>query len=117
MTTMEDNRTKIGVVDINKLERDMARDVADQPARFDAKSGTLTQGPEAFAQPKVRAAAAIPSMMGKRPLDQIADAIKRLVWDDNEKLGQMIAEHYGDAGKASMSAAVQRAADDLLKEQ
>ena len=48
-------------------------------------------------------------------LQTIADAIKRLVWDDNEKLGQLIAEHYAsDSGKGSMSAAVQRAADDLL---
>lgn len=51
------------------------------------------------------------------PLQTIADAIKRLVWDDNEKLGRMIAEHYAtDSDKGSMSAAVQRAADDLLAE-
>jgi hypothetical protein len=51
------------------------------------------------------------------PLQTIADAIKRLVWDDNEKLGQLISEHYAsDSGKGSMSAAVQRAADDLLAE-
>jgi hypothetical protein len=48
------------------------------------------------------------------PLQTIADAIKRLVWDDNERFGQLIAEHYGDGSKASMAAAVQRAADDLL---
>jgi hypothetical protein len=50
------------------------------------------------------------------PLQTIADAIKRLVWDDNEKLGQLIAEHYASDGssKGSMAAAVQGAADDLL---
>ena len=49
------------------------------------------------------------------PLQTIADAIKRLVWDDNEKLGQLIAQHYAsDDSKGSMAAAVQRAADDLL---
>jgi hypothetical protein len=48
------------------------------------------------------------------PLQTIADAIKRLVWDDNERLGQLISEHYGDSSKGSMAAAVQRAADDLL---
>lgn len=49
------------------------------------------------------------------PLQTIADAIKRLVWDENEKFGQLIAEHYAsDTGKGSMAAAVQRAADDLL---
>jgi hypothetical protein len=50
------------------------------------------------------------------PLQTIADAIKRLIWDDNEKLGQLIAEHYANDGnsKGSMAAAVQRAADDLL---
>ena len=49
------------------------------------------------------------------PLQTIADAIKRLVWDDNEKLAQLIAEHYtSDGSKGSMAAAVQRAADDLL---
>src|SRR5215469_16170984 len=49
------------------------------------------------------------------PLQTIADAIKRLIWDDNEKLGQLILEHYGsDGSKGSMAAAVQRAAHDLL---
>ena len=48
------------------------------------------------------------------PLQTIADAIKRLVWDDNERLGQLIFEHYGDGSKGSMAAAVQHAADDLL---
>ena len=50
------------------------------------------------------------------PLQTIADAIKRLVWDDNEKLGQMISEHYGEGNSGSMASAVQRAADDLLAE-
>ncbi len=50
------------------------------------------------------------------PLQTIADAIKRLVWDDNEKLGQMISEHCGEGKSGSMAAAVQRAADDLLAE-
>src|SRR6516164_8947456 len=55
------------------------------------------------------------AMSKHSPLQTIADAIKRLVWDDNEKLGQMIAEHYAsDGSKCSMAAAVQRAADDLL---
>jgi hypothetical protein len=56
------------------------------------------------------------SAMSKHsPVQTIADAIKRLVWDDNEKLGQLIAEHYAsDSSKGSMAAAVQRAADDLL---
>jgi hypothetical protein len=48
------------------------------------------------------------------PLQSIADAIKRLVWDDNENLAQLITEHYGDGSKGSMAAAVQRAADDLM---
>ena len=49
------------------------------------------------------------------PLQTISEAIKRLVWDDNEKFGQLIAEHHAsDTGKGSMAAAVQRAADDLL---
>jgi hypothetical protein len=57
------------------------------------------------------------AMSKHSPLQTIADAIKRLVWDDNEKLGRLIAEHYGsDSAKGSMSAAVQRAADDLLAE-
>ena len=57
------------------------------------------------------------AMSKHSPLQTIADAIKRLVWDDNEKLGQLISEHYaGDSGKGSMAAAVQRAADDLLAE-
>jgi len=55
------------------------------------------------------------SAMSKHSVQTIADAIKRLVWDDNEKLGQLIAEHYAsDSSKGSMAAAVQRAADDLL---
>jgi hypothetical protein len=57
------------------------------------------------------------SAMSKHsPLQTIADATKRLIWDDNEKLGQLIAEHYASDGssKGSMAAAVQRAADDLL---
>ena len=56
------------------------------------------------------------AMSKHSPLQTIADAIKRLIWDDNEKLGQLIAEHYASDGssKGSMAAAVQRAADDLL---
>jgi hypothetical protein len=55
------------------------------------------------------------AMSKHSPLQTIADAIKRLIWDDNEKLGQLIAEHYATEGcKGSMAAAVQRAADDLL---
>jgi hypothetical protein len=52
------------------------------------------------------------------PLQTIADAIKKLVWDDNEKLAQMIGSHYqGEPnGTASMAAAIQRAADDLINE-
>lgn len=54
----------------------------------------------------------------RAPLQTIADAIKRLVWDDNEKFAQMINEHYQTSGEptASMASALQRAADDLLKE-
>lgn len=52
------------------------------------------------------------------PLQTIADALKRLIWDDNEKLAQMIGSHYqGDQTSASMAAAIQRAADDLLNEE
>jgi hypothetical protein len=55
------------------------------------------------------------AMSKHSPLQTIADAIKRLVWDDNEKLGQLIAQHHAsDNSKVSMAAAVQRAADDLL---
>ena len=52
------------------------------------------------------------------PLQTIADAIKKLVWDDNEKLAQMIGAHYQQNGDqtASMAAAIQRAADDLISE-
>ena len=51
------------------------------------------------------------------PLQTIADALKRLVWDDNEKLATMISAHYQTGGEtASMSAAIQRAADDLINE-
>ncbi len=61
------------------------------------------------------------SSFGTRPpLQTIADAIKRLVWDDNEKLAQMIGSHFqaGDQQQqtASMAAAIQRAADDLIQE-
>jgi hypothetical protein len=48
------------------------------------------------------------------PLGSIAEALKRLIWDDNEKLGQMIATHFSE--KSSMASAVQKAADDLLNE-
>jgi hypothetical protein len=52
------------------------------------------------------------------PLQTIADAMKRLIWDDNEKLAQMIGAHYqGEQTSASMAAAIQRAADDLLNEE
>ena len=55
------------------------------------------------------------SAMSKHsPVQTIADAIKRLVWDDNEKLAQLITEHYGDGSRNSMAAAVQCAADDLM---
>ncbi len=56
------------------------------------------------------------AMSKHSPLQTIADAVKRLIWDDNEKLGQLIAGHYASDGssKGSMAAAVQRAADDLL---
>jgi hypothetical protein len=50
----------------------------------------------------------------RAPLGSIAEALKRLIWDDNEKLGQMIATHFSE--KSSMASAVQKAADDLLSE-
>ena len=52
------------------------------------------------------------------PLQTIADALKRLVWDDNEKLAQMIGSHFqaNDQQTATMAAAIQRAADDLIEE-
>ena len=81
--------------------------------RLEAELGRVQSPPTS---PDSFARRAQTSAMSKHsPLQTIADAIKRLVWDDNEKLGQLIAEHYaGDSGKGSMAAAVQRAADDLL---
>jgi hypothetical protein len=52
------------------------------------------------------------------PLQTIADALKKLVWDDCEKLAQMIGSHYqSDQTSADLPAAIQRAADDLLNEE
>ena len=58
------------------------------------------------------------SFVTRSPLQTIADALKRLVWDDNEKLAQMIGSHFNHDGDqtASMAAAIQRAADDLINE-
>jgi len=51
------------------------------------------------------------------PLQTIADALKKLVWDDNEKLATLISSHFqGGDQIASMAAAIQRAADDLRNE-
>jgi hypothetical protein len=86
-----------GAVNMDRFEADLGRRVPSPPT-----------SPDNFAKR---------SQMGglsNSPLQTIADAIKRLVWDDNEKLGQLISEHYGDDSKGSMAAAVQRAADDLL---
>jgi hypothetical protein len=58
-----------------------------------------------------------PSFATRAPLQTIADAGKRLVWDDNEKLAMMISTHYQAGGEtASMAAALQRAFDDLINE-
>lgn len=49
------------------------------------------------------------------PLQIIATAIKRLVWDDNEHLAQLVERHHKD-NDTNMAKAIQMAADDLLKE-
>jgi hypothetical protein len=92
-------------------ERAAAPDLVNMD-RLEADLGRVPSPP---ISPDNLAKRAQPAAMSRpSPLQSIADAIKRLVWDDNEKLGQLIAEHYDDGSKGSMAAAVQRAADDLV---
>ena len=88
-----------GVVNMDRFEADLGR-VPSPPIN-----------PDNFAK-----RTQVGAMSKHSPLQTIADAIKRLVWDDNERLGQLISEHYGESSKGSMAVAVQRAADDLLAE-
>jgi hypothetical protein len=82
---------------------------------MDRLEAELVRVPSPPTSPDITKRAQTGAMSKHSPLRAIADAIKRLVWDDNEKLGQLIAEHYaGDGCKGSMPAALQRAADDLL---
>ncbi len=94
----DDRAVTLGRVNMDRLEAELGR--GPSPA---ISNDSLAKRAQTGAMPK------------HSPLQIIADAIKRLIWDDNEKLGQLIAEHYAnDSSKGSMSAAVQRAADDLL---
>ena len=88
-----------GVVNMDRFESDLGR------------ASSLPTSPDNFVK-----RTQVGGLSKHSPLQTIADAIKRLVWDDNEKLGQMISEHYGEGNSGSMAAAVQRAADDLLAE-
>lgn len=58
------------------------------------------------------------AFIARSPLQTIADGLKRLVWDDAEKIAALICSHLQspDDIKARMAAALQRAADDLIKE-
>jgi hypothetical protein len=77
------------------LERELGRTPAIAPDAPELKRNTFT---------------------AHEPLQTIADALKRLIWDDNEKLAQMITSHFQAEQPASMAAAIQRAADDLRNE-
>lgn len=88
-----------GIVNLDRFEADFGR-VPSPPT-----------SPDTFAK-----RTQVGGLAKHSPLQSIADAIKRLVWDDNEKLGQMISEHYGEGNSGSMAAAVQSAANDLLAE-
>lgn len=95
-TRMQERLPNVLVGMEKTLERELARAPSIVP-EADVKRSTFTTRP---------------------PLQTIADALKRLIWDDNEKLAQMIGSHYqGDqTSTASMAAAIQRAADDLINE-
>jgi hypothetical protein len=86
-------------IDMNRLEDALARG----PRAI--QGGTLLD--------PVKQAAQHHSYAQQRPLDSIASAIKRLNWDDNEHLAELIDKHK-DSG--STAKAVQSAANDLLVE-
>ena len=98
------------------------RERSSEPVDMDALERTLGKGPIApVVQAPSMMQASVPNhltSLRKPPLLQIAQAIKLLVWDDNEKLGTMIhtALGGGNIQEAQMSKAVQKAADDLIKD-
>jgi hypothetical protein len=73
-----------------------------------------SQPPEQFKPPHMRSS--FLTSKGSSDLKMIADSLKRLVWDDAEKLGATVAKNITGAEKISgseIAAAIQRAADEL----
>jgi hypothetical protein len=73
-----------------------------------------SQPPEQFKPPHMRSS--FLTNKGSSDLKMIADSLKRLVWDDAEKLGTTVAKNIVGGEKISgseIAAAIQRAADEL----
>jgi hypothetical protein len=97
------------MIDMNKLQSEISQTAMPQ----DPERKRLFSSRERDAERQERQA----TMGIRQPLATIAEMLKRLIWDDAERLGQLITQHYTtDNGKGSMPAAVQKAADDLLAE-
>lgn len=98
---------------VRSFEERLKQDTADMTTRKE---------PNNLPANIARTPAPAPRHEMQTPLQIIASGIKRLVWDDSEKLGEMIATHLNReepgerASGSTMSKAVQAAADDIMKE-
>lgn len=70
---LRERASTVGVVNMDRFEADLGR-VASPPTSPDS----IAKRPQTAGLSK------------HSPLQTIADAIKRLVWDDNERLGELI---------------------------
>jgi hypothetical protein len=89
-------------VNLQKLSDDMRAEPAPSPP------------PEQFKPPHMRSS--FLTNKGSSDLKMIADSLKRLVWDDAEKLGATVAKNITGSEKISgseIASAIQRAADEL----
>lgn len=98
-------------VNLNKLEDELKPELKPEP---------VSLPPEKFIPVKHREirdnsySHGSPTFGTQTPLQIIATAIKRLVWDDNEHFALLVEKHKSN--DTNMAKAIQMAADDLLKE-
>jgi hypothetical protein len=96
-------------VDFARLNREITK----EPETLQPPSAP-SQPPEQFKPPHMRSS--FLTNKGSSDLKMIADSLKRLVWDDCEKLGGTIAKHITSNNAISgseVAKAVQAAADEL----
>lgn len=96
------------LVDLQKMESDITHN----------ESPAAAAPPEKVSPTKHREptnSSTITSFSSQTPLQSIATNLKRLIWDDAERMATLVEKYYKADG-ANMARAIQQAADEVLQD-